>query len=224
MNKRLFMLLTMGVTLFHHLTIAQGVSSSVMRALIDSALKNNADKKIAIKHMKAAEKLFQLSKTSYVPDVLAAAGANTLEDMDDAMNSATADLVVKSTAYTNAYTCLHSAKGHKNIPGCITCTVANEYAYLLLLDMELITAQHNMLAADSILAEMAQMDESQVSGDAVSRVISQRLVAGYMLPAIEKHICWQEDGLSILAGVETGNIPRDSNIELRDVRPENCDI
>ncbi len=224
MNKRVFILLTMGVSLLHQITLAQQLSSTAVRALIDSALKNNTNRKMALQHMKAAGKLFQLSKTSYIPDVLEAAGANTLADMDYAMNSATADLVVRSTRYDNAYTCLNTPAGRKNIPACIACTVVNEYSYLLDLDTQLSTARHNMLSADSMLIVMTELlENNRISEDAVRRVVEQRLVAGYLLPAIEKHIGWQENGLSILAGVETDNIPRDRDVDFSDVKAENCD-
>jgi len=189
--------------------------------LIDSAIENNHDLRIAMKNIDYARKSLDVAKLWFLPE--ADLGA-TYSYSKDSRNSYGASKGQERTSrsYTAALSVsweadiwaklqnskkaalaeyLRSTDAARAVRTTLVSSVAQGYWNLTMLDEQIDIARRNIALADTTLAMMRlQYDAGNVTSLAVDQQEAQLLTAKLALPKLEASRTAQENALSILAG------------------------
>jgi outer membrane protein, multidrug efflux system len=208
-----------------------------LRALIDSAIRNNYDLQVAIKNIDAAQLVLKQSKLAYLPDADLLIGASINRPSDNSLNglslknflgksyvedySASAAISweadiwgkIRNQRKAALASFLQTTEARKAIQTNLVSNIASGYFRLLMLDAQLDIAKRNLRLNDSTLRIIRlQYDAGQVTALAVQQASAQRLVAAQLVPSLEQEIAIQENGLSVLVAVPPASINRTARL------------
>ncbi|MTH15839.1 TolC family protein [Flavobacterium sp. LC2016-01] len=204
-----------------------------LNVLIDRALVNNNDLKIALTNLEMAQLTLSQAKMGNIPtlDLSATAASARLSDNSiNGMNTANAfgshhiedynltarlsweaDIwgKIKSQKAAALAGYLQSDEARKAVQTQIVSSVAKGYYNLLLLDTQLDIAKRNVQLNDSTLTMIKlQFESGQVTSLAVQQAEALKLNAQRLVPFFEQETAIQENALSILIGENPQAIKR----------------
>jgi multidrug efflux system outer membrane protein len=205
----------------------------VLRNLIDTAVKNNLDIKIALKNIEASRLILRQSKLGNLPELNLRVTANSSRPSDNSLNGLTisqfagtkhvedytasvglsweADIWKKISNQKNAAYAeyLQSEEAKKAVQTRLVSDVAQGYYRIIMLDTQLEIAKKNLSLNDSTLRIIKmQFDAGQVTSLAIEQAEAQELVAAGLVPQLEQQIVLEENSLSVLTGANPGSIYR----------------
>jgi len=204
-----------------------------LNGLIDQALANNNDLKIALTNLESAQLTLSQAKLGNVPtlDLGVSAGSTRLSDnsingqnasaalgthhVDDYTVAASlsweADIwgKIKSRKAAALAAYLQTDEARKAVQTQVVSNVAKGYYNLLLLDTQLDIAQRNVQLNDSTLNIIKlQYESGQVTSLAVQQAKALKLNVAKLVPFFEQEIAIQENALSIIIGKTPDSITR----------------
>jgi multidrug efflux system outer membrane protein len=210
----------------------------VLRNLIDTAVKNNLDIKIALKNIEASTLILRQSKLGNLPELNLRVSANSNRPSDNSLNGLTisqfagtkhiedynasvglsweADIWKKIANQKNAAYAeyLQSEEARKAVQTRLVSNVAQGYYRIIMLDTQLEIAKKNLSLNDSTLNIIKmQFDAGQVTSLAIQQAEAQELVAAGLVPQLEQQIVLEENSLSILTGANPGSIYRKGTLK-----------
>lgn len=204
-----------------------------LNGLINEALVNNNDLKIALTNLESAQLTLGQAKLGNIPTLDLSAGATTTRLSDNSLSgfstnaflgqhhiedynvaarlSWEADIwgKIKSRKASALASYLQTDEARKAVQTQIVSNVAKGYYNLLLLDTQLDIAQRNVQLNDSTLTIIKlQYESGQVTSLAVQQAKALKLNAAKLVPFFEQEIAVQENALSILIGKSPEGISR----------------
>ncbi len=208
----------------------------VLDALIDEALANNLNVKIAAANVEQAAAVFTQSRSPLFPQVgYGGAGERARSTEAGAVRLPTELIPNPQTAYTAALSVsweidlwgrirrtseaaranvLATDQARRGVVLTLVASVATNYIQLRSLDAQLATAQETLATyAESVRLFELQFKFGQISQMTVAQAQSQYETAAAQIPLIESQIAQVQTALSILVGRDPGPIPRGKSIE-----------
>lgn len=190
----------------------------LLQSLIQEAINNNNDLKIAQARTREAEATFAQSRAALFPYLSAFAGVNQIRISPLTYNLALSsgweiDLWRKIRGAKRAakILLLQSEAYQRAVQTQLVADVANYYYTLLALDSELRLTQQTIALRDTDVITMRQLKESNVvTGAAVVQSLANRYSAEVTLPDLKQSIRETENSLRILMGLPPDSIPRSS--------------
>jgi len=206
----------------------------VLDQLIDAALANNLNVKVAAANVEQAAGVFTQTRSGLFPQVgYAGTGERTRTTESGATRFA--DLVPNpQTAYQAVLTAsweidlwgrirrlsesaranlLATDEGRRGVILTLVSSVATNYLTLRGLDEQLAISNHTLDAyAQSVKIYKLQFQYGQTSQMTVSQAQSQYETAAVQIPQIESQIAQTENAISVLLGRNPGPIPRGKSI------------
>lgn len=204
-----------------------------LNTLIDRALANNNNLKIALTNLEMSKLTLSQAKMGNIPtlDLNVTAGSARLSDNSiNGMNAANAfgshhiddynlaarlsweaDIwgKIKSQKAAALAGYLQTDEARKAVQTQIVSNVAKGYYNLLLLDTQLDIAKKNVQLNDSTLTMIKlQFESGQVTSLAIQQATALKLNAARLVPFFEQEIVIQENALSILIGENPQAITR----------------
>jgi len=208
-------------------------TDTLLQNLIEEAIKNSPDLKIAVARMKKAEANFQQSKAAFFPSLNASAGASYQKN--DAMiagvpaiyqltgtSSWEADIWgrLRSAKRANLALLLESEAYKRTVQTRLIASVANSYYTLLAFDAKLQVTKKTIENRNSDVETIKLMkDNDLVTGADLVQSQANLYSAMVTIPEIELSIYETENALSILLGRDPGSIARHSLYE-QDIRAD----
>jgi multidrug efflux system outer membrane protein len=212
-------------------------SDKTLCILIDSAIANNIDLKVALKNIDYAGQTLASSRLGLLP-TLAIGVQNTRTHPSDngaktnredysasATSSWEADIwgKIRSRNKSALAAYLKTQEAAKAVRTRLVADIASGYYNLLMLDVQLESSKKNLAIADTTFKMIGlQYDAGQLTALAVQQQEALRQSIAGSLPAIEQKIVVQENALSILCGRMPGAIQRDRalfTMKVADVLP-----
>ncbi len=208
----------------------------VLDALIDEALANNMNVKIAAANVEQAAAVFTQSRSPLFPQLgyggvgertrSTEAGAVRLpiELISNPQNAYTAALSVsleidllgriRRTAEAARANVLATDEARRGIVLTLVASVATNYLQLRSFDAQLVIARDTLATyAESVRLFKLQLQYGQISQMTVAQSQSQYETAAAQIPLIESQIAQTQTALSILIGRDPGPIARGKSIE-----------
>ena len=202
----------------------------LLQDLIDSALVNNFDMKIALSRLEQASSYFKQSKTSLFPSLNAtAAGGYLKADLSSTPSSYftlgmdlswEADIWGRlSSAKRGKYETLLAQQSSKDaVQTRLISDIAKAYYTLVVLDTEKRFILETIRNREEYLSTVKSLKEAaQVTEVAVLQAEAQLLLAKTYLPDIEHAIYQSENTISLLLGVPPMEIKRGEVKSLEDI-------
>lgn len=209
----------------------------VLVGLIDKAMVQNNDLKVALKQIEFASLAYTQSKWGNIPTVSASANANINRPSDNSMNGMMAGQFM-GKRYMEDYTAslsfsweadiwgkikgrkeqalaeyLKTQEAAKAVKTQVVSAVVQGYYNLLMLDTQLEITKSNLAYADNTLKFLAKQQELGLT--TALAVQQQEIVKDQILksiPAIESSVTTQENALSLLTGSMPGKIERSASL------------
>ena len=208
----------------------------VLDALIDEALANNVNLKVAVANVDQAAAVLTQTRSQLFPQVgYTATGERVRTTESGANRDAVRLLPNPQTAYQAVLTAsweidlwgrirrqseaalanvLASDDARRGVILSLVASVASDYIQLRGLDAQLVVAKETLEAyGESVKLFELQFQYGQVSQMNVAQVQSQYETAAAQIPQIESQIAQTENALSILLGHNPGAIPRGKSID-----------
>jgi len=206
----------------------------VLDQLIDAALANNLNVKVAAANVEQAAGVFTQTRSGLFPQV-GYAGTGERARTTESGATRLPDLPPNpQTAYQAALTAsweidlwgrirrlsesaranlLATDEGRRGVILTLVSSVATNYLTLRGLDEQLAVAKRTLSAyGESVRLYQLQLKYGQVSQMQVSQVQSQYETAAVQIPLIESQIAQTENSLSVLVGRNPGPIPRGKSV------------
>ncbi|SEO10146.1 efflux transporter, outer membrane factor (OMF) lipoprotein, NodT family [bacterium A37T11] len=206
-------------------------------ALIDTAIANNYDIRLAVKNIESARLLLTLAKAGYLPDVSLQVGANTSRPSDNSLNGLSLSQFLGSKHiedYTAAVSIsweadiwgkiknqkaaalagyLQTEEVRKAVQTQLVAQIAQGYFNLLMLREQLAIARQNLLLNDSTLQVINQQYKvGDVTSLGLEQAQAQKLAAASLIPGFEQDISIQENALRILSGEFPDSLPTEKRL------------
>ncbi len=208
----------------------------VLDALIDEALANNRNVRIAVANVEQAAAVFTQARSPLFPQLGYGASATRARSSEAGRDPAVARLITNpQTAYEAALSVtweldlwgrirrqseaaranlLATDEARRGVILSLVASVAGNYLQLRGLDAQLVVARKTLGAyAESVRLFTLQFKYGQVSQMNVAQAQSQYETAAAQIPQIESQIAQVENALSILLGRNPGPIARGKPID-----------
>lgn len=209
-----------------------------LKALLDSAVYNNLDLKVAIKNMDAANQMLKQSKLGYLPSISLGVTGSSNRPSDNSLDGLTLSQFL-GKRHVEDYTAsvgisweidiwgkvrnqkeeslaafLQTEEVKKAIQTQLISEVAQGYYNLLLLDEKLRIAKKNEeLNSHTLKMIKLQFEAGHVNSLAVQQADAQKSTAASLVPKFEQEILIQENAINLLIGKMPGSVKRASSIE-----------
>ena len=210
----------------------EGFGDTVLTGLVETALRNNADVRIAAGRVEQYMGLYGVAKSDFFPKINAGAGATrgqirltpsgeearpTVNQFDVTVSAAwEIDLWGKVRRATEAARAdlLGAEEARRAVTVSVVGLVVESYIQLLALDKQLDVAHRTLATREKSLNLFQQRSaRGDVSDLEMAQIESQYWTARSRIPALERSIAFQENALSVLLGRNPGPIPRGSVID-----------
>jgi multidrug efflux system outer membrane protein len=198
-----------------------------LQALLETALKNNYDVKIAVARIDQARAQLGSTRLNYLPQVSVDAGAARAktsdyarlpgapriynEDQVQIVASYQVDLwgQLRRTTEAARANLLASQFARRAVSVTLVATVANAYFDLISLDSELEITRRTVVSREKFLQlTQAQHERGYVTGLDVATAEADLAAARATVPDLERQIAQTEDQISVLLGSNPGQITR----------------
>ncbi len=210
----------------------EGFGDTVLTALVETTLQNNADVRIAAARVEQYMGLYGVAKSDFFPKIDAGAGASrgrirltpqgqedrpTINQFDVSVSATwEIDLWGKVRRATEAARAdlLAAEEARRAVTVSVVGLVVDSYIQLLALDKQLDVAYRTLASRERSLSLFQQRSaQGDVSELEMVQIESQYWIARSRIPALERSIVFQENALSILLGRNPGAIPRGSVLD-----------
>jgi outer membrane protein, multidrug efflux system len=210
----------------------EGFGDTVLTALVETTLQNNADVRIAAARVEQYMGLYGVAKSDFFPKIGAGADASrgqirltptgedkrpTINQFDVTVSAAwEIDLWGKVRRATEAARAdlLGAEEARRAVTVSVVGLVVDSYIQLLALDKQLDVAHRTLASREKSLSLFQQrFTKGDVSELEMAQIESQYWVARARVPVLERSIAFQENALSVLLGRNPGSIPRGSVID-----------
>ncbi len=208
----------------------------VLDALIDEALANNLNVKIAAANVEQAAAVFTQSRSPLFPQVGYGGGGERARSTEAGAVRVPIELIPNpQTAYTAALSVsweidlwgrirrtaeaaranvLATDEARRGVVLTLVAAVATNYIQLRGLDAQLVVAKETQATyAESLRLFELQFKYGQISQMTVAQAQSQYETATAQIPQVESQIAQTQTALSILLGRNPGSIPRGKSID-----------
>lgn len=200
-------------------------TDTILLHLIDSAIANNNDMRLAVKNIEAAQLVLKQAKAGYLPNIDLQVAANSSRPSDNSLNGISLNQFLGRTHledYTVAVSLsweadiwgkiknqkaaalaayLQTEEAKKAIQTQLVAYMASGYYNLLMLQGQLTVAKRNLILNDSTLNIIRQQYEvGEITLLGLKQAQAQRLMAASLIPEFEQYITIQENAISILSG------------------------
>lgn len=206
--------------------------------LIDRAVVNNFDLRLAIKRIEASRSYAKQAKAAWLPALSAQASASTNIPSENSLNGISLENFL-GTSHIEDYTLattlsweidiwgkirrqreaavasyLQTQEAARAVQTSVVEEVANSYYTLLMLDAQLRIAQRNVTLSDSTVQMMRlQKDAGLVTELAVQQSVSQLQNAQILVPQLEQAVILEENALRLLLGDWPGSVSRSTTLD-----------
>ena len=197
----------------------------VLDALIDEALANNIDVKIAAANVEQAAAVLRQARSALYPQANAGASAGGKRESEQVGSVYSSDVLagasweidlwgrVRRLSEAARAQVLASEEARLGVVLSLVASVANTYLQLRALDEQLLIATRTKQAyAESVKLFELQFEYGVQSRMTVEQARTQYETAAAAIPSIESQIAQAENALSILLGRDPGPIPRGQSI------------
>ncbi|GLU55235.1 RND transporter [Dyadobacter frigoris] len=209
-----------------------------LNALIDEAIVNNNDLKVALKNIERAQLTFKQSKLGNIPALDIVAGGSSTRLSDNSLNGFTtnkflgahhiddynvaarlsweADIWGKISSRKSSALAqyLQTEEARKAVQTQIVSSVAKAYYNLLMLDTQLRIAKENATLNNNTFSMITlQFESGKATSLAVQQAKAQELEALQLVPRFEQEIIIQENAISILTGKLPEAVQRTSDLD-----------
>lgn len=209
-----------------------GFGDTVLTALVETSLQNNADVRIAAARVEQYMGLYGVAKSDFFPKIGASADASrgqlrltpsgqdtrpTINSFDVSV-SATWEIdlwgKVRRASEAARADLLGAEEARRAVAVSVVGLVVESYVQLLALDKQLDVARRTLASREQSLDLFRQRSaRGDVSELEMAQIESQYWIARSRVPALERSIAFQENALSVLLGRNPGPIPRGSVID-----------
>lgn len=213
-------------------------SDPELRGLIDRALTNNYDMRLAVQNMAGAQQLLKQSRASFAPDINSSIGVSINRPSGSSLNGISLSQFLGRT-YLEDYNLgvslsweidiwgkirrqkeaakadyMKTEEAKRAVQTQLVSQISNGYYSLLMLDAQLAAAKKNLALTDSILViTKLRKDVGQTTSLAVQLVEAQYQSATILVPQLEQQIAIQENYLHFIAGEYPMPVERASKLD-----------
>jgi NodT family efflux transporter outer membrane factor (OMF) lipoprotein len=211
---------------------------TTLQRLIDRALKNNFDLRLALRRVEIYQSFAKQAKAAWLPAIQVQASASTNNPSENSLNGISLSNFLEMN-HLEDYTLgaaiswevdvwgkirrqkeaaladyLQTFEAGRAVQTGVVAQVADGYFNLLMMDAQLAIARRNVLLSDSIV-QMIQLQKTagEVTELAVQQAVAQKQNATLLIPQLEQAIAIQENGLRLLLGDWPGVINRSTALD-----------
>jgi NodT family efflux transporter outer membrane factor (OMF) lipoprotein len=211
---------------------------TTLQRLIDRALKNNFDLRLALRRVEIYQSFAKQAKAAWLPAIQVQASASTNNPSENSLNGISLSSFLEMN-HLEDYTLgaaiswevdvwgkirrqkeaaladyLQTFEAGRAVQTGVVAQVADGYFNLLMMDAQLAIARRNVLLSDSIV-QMIQLQKTagEVTELAVQQAVAQKQNATLLIPQLEQAIAIQENGLRLLLGDWPGVINRSTALD-----------